>query len=165
MLPQQSDLSLPDGTISATDMQVRFARAGAVPCAGTRGENCPAEFQKGIAISMWQNSGSDGVNTNWDQFTRQRGKCFGLVPNIMDRSVNVPNSDFWNRCGHHLWPPPVVTTTVARQHFAHAYMCFSSCLTSKPRLEVPCYEPVCYRCLHARIDSRTRACQHCALCR
>lgn len=58
MLPQQSDLPcLPDGTVSASDMAARFSRAGAVPCAGTRGENCPAEFQKGIAISVWQNTG------------------------------------------------------------------------------------------------------------
>ena len=56
------------------------------------------EFHKGVAISMWQNSG--GENSNWGQFVNQRGKCFGLYPNIMDRSdPSEASPDFWHRYG------------------------------------------------------------------
>jgi len=56
----------------------------------------PFEFQKGVAISTWQNSG--GEDTNWDDFSRATGKLCGLYPNIMGRTRNDECSDFWNEC-------------------------------------------------------------------
>ena len=57
----------------------------------------PPEFQKGVAISVWQNCG--GQNSNWGRFAEKPGKCFGLVPNIMDRTdPNDGGTGFWERC-------------------------------------------------------------------
>eukprot|EP00892_Ulva_mutabilis_P001999 jgi/Ulvmu1/117/UM001_0121.1 len=56
----------------------------------------PPEFQKGVAISVWQNCG--GSNSNWGRFADMPGKCFNLVPNIMDRSSpNDGGTGFWER--------------------------------------------------------------------
>jgi hypothetical protein len=61
-----------------------------------------AQFQKGVAISMWQNSG--GEHSNWGQFVDSRGKCCGLIPNIMDRSSpNDGACGFWERCVQVYW--------------------------------------------------------------
>ena len=58
-------------------------------------EEIPSVFHKGVAISMWQNSG--GKQTNWSDFANARGNCFGFFPKIMDRSDNTVTSDFWNK--------------------------------------------------------------------
>lgn len=56
----------------------------------------PPEFQKGVAISVWQNCG--GQNSNWGRFVEKTGKCFGLWPNVMDRSSpNDGGTGFWER--------------------------------------------------------------------
>eukprot|EP01023_Acetabularia_acetabulum_P029263 TRINITY_DN27637_c0_g1_i7.p1 TRINITY_DN27637_c0_g1~~TRINITY_DN27637_c0_g1_i7.p1 ORF type:complete len:301 (-),score=33.71 TRINITY_DN27637_c0_g1_i7:448-1350(-) len=52
----------------------------------------PDEFQKGVAISVWQNSPDSA--SNWGKFCR--GKKMGCIPNVFDRSDPSCQSDFWN---------------------------------------------------------------------
>ena len=77
--------------------EARLAATGsAVPGGGPR-PKLPPDFQKGVAISMFQNSG--GINSNWGRFAEARGKFFGLMPNIMDKSSpNDGACDFWDKC-------------------------------------------------------------------
>jgi hypothetical protein len=53
-------------------------------------------FHKGIAISMWQNSG--GENSNWGRFVERRGCCCDLWPTVMDRTAPPSGGGFWDRC-------------------------------------------------------------------
>eukprot|EP01024_Parvocaulis_polyphysoides_P044946 TRINITY_DN4169_c0_g1_i8.p1 TRINITY_DN4169_c0_g1~~TRINITY_DN4169_c0_g1_i8.p1 ORF type:complete len:465 (+),score=48.02 TRINITY_DN4169_c0_g1_i8:12-1406(+) len=52
----------------------------------------PAEFQKGVAISVWQNS--PDKESNWGKFCK--GRKLGCIPNVFDRSDPECQSDFWN---------------------------------------------------------------------
>ena len=89
----EAEYSVPEQVVEA-----RLAATGsAVPSGGPR-PKLPPDFQKGVAISMFQNSG--GINSNWGRFAEARGKLFGLIPNIMDKSSpNDGACDFWDRCG------------------------------------------------------------------
>eukprot|EP01024_Parvocaulis_polyphysoides_P036213 TRINITY_DN32217_c1_g1_i2.p1 TRINITY_DN32217_c1_g1~~TRINITY_DN32217_c1_g1_i2.p1 ORF type:complete len:466 (+),score=25.36 TRINITY_DN32217_c1_g1_i2:170-1567(+) len=52
----------------------------------------PKDFQKGVAISVWQNAPDS--HSNWTKFCK--GKKFGCIPNVFDRSDPNVQSDFWN---------------------------------------------------------------------
>eukprot|EP01023_Acetabularia_acetabulum_P012202 TRINITY_DN15708_c0_g1_i1.p1 TRINITY_DN15708_c0_g1~~TRINITY_DN15708_c0_g1_i1.p1 ORF type:complete len:219 (-),score=15.65 TRINITY_DN15708_c0_g1_i1:19-675(-) len=56
------------------------------------GDSFPEDFQKGVAVSVWQNS--PDTWSNWGQFCR--GYRFGILPNVYDRSDPNKQSDFWN---------------------------------------------------------------------
>jgi hypothetical protein len=88
---QEADIAIPkevaDEKLDAT--------ASKVPTGGSALQ-FPEKFQKGVAISIFQNSG--GINSNWGRFAEARGKLFGLIPNIMDRSSpNDGACGFWER--------------------------------------------------------------------
>lgn len=51
-------------------------------------------FHKGVAISVWQNSG--GENSNWGEFA-ENSKCCGLLPNIQDGSHVGVSCNFWEK--------------------------------------------------------------------
>jgi len=58
-------------------------------------------WHKGVAISMWQNSGDD--DSNWTAFINSRFP-FKWLPFGMNRysgryNVNERSPDTWNRCG------------------------------------------------------------------
>jgi hypothetical protein len=90
---QEADLAVPK---RVADEKLE-AVASKVPADGAAPQ-FPEKFQKGIAISIFQNSG--GINSNWGHFAESRGKLCGLIPNIMDRSSpNDGACGFWDRCG------------------------------------------------------------------
>lgn len=55
------------------------------------------KFQKGVAISVWQNSG-DG-DSNWARYAKSRWpfRSFGISAIRGMHNIDT-NSDFWNRC-------------------------------------------------------------------
>lgn len=77
--------------------EAKLAATGSAVPSGGPYPKLPPNFQKGVAISVFQNSG--GLNSNWGRYAEARGKLFGLVPNIMDKSTpNDGGCDFWDRC-------------------------------------------------------------------
>lgn len=64
------------------------------------------QFQKGVAISVWQNSG-DGSdsNSNWARHTKTRWPFRKLGVNAIRGVYNIDkNTDFWNRWVMIRWP-------------------------------------------------------------
>jgi len=89
---QEADISIPKPIADE-----KLAATGSKVAAGGPRPKLPEQFQKGVAISMFQNSG--GINSNWGRYAEARGKLFGLIPNIMDKSSpNDGACDFWDRC-------------------------------------------------------------------
>lgn len=108
---QEADIQIPKPVADE-----KLAATGSKVAAGGPRSKLPETFQKGVAISMFQNSG--GINSNWGRYAEARGKLFGLIPNIMDKSSpNDGACDFWDRCARDLAPPtlggqvPKVTCT------------------------------------------------------
>jgi hypothetical protein len=91
--------------VDAHTLQDSLQGVGSATPAASRGPGgLPNKFLKGVAISVFQNSG--GLNSNWGQFAEATGKCCGLIPNIMDRSnPNDGACGFWDGCAHgHKFP-------------------------------------------------------------
>jgi hypothetical protein len=107
----EADIRVPEEVASA-----KLAATGSAVKTGGPYPKLPPNFQKGIAISIFQNSG--GVNSNWGRYAEARGKLFGLIPNIMDKSSpNDGACDFWDRCA---------VTVVSRSRAFQVLLCVMS---------------------------------------
>lgn len=54
-------------------------------------------FQKGVAISVWQNSGDSG-DSNWTRYTKQCWPLSSMGWSAIRGLHNIDNNtDFWNR--------------------------------------------------------------------